>query len=380
MYNSIKYFNPQVKLMTKIKMKKLMAIILCIIVVIALAAGIIIAVMTHNMNKIPVMTFEEMLRYTTADNEDAIITVGIINNGKISYTVYGKDGAVLPQKEYTYEIGSVTKTFTCSLLCKAVYDGKADFSDSIDKYIELPDGNYYPSLEKLVTHTSGYKGYYFDRQMANNFFHGRGNDFYGIKTDTLNKQISENILEDKACPFSYSNFGLAVVGNVLESIYDVNYTNLINEFISSELKLSHTRISDGTGDLSGYWQWSENDAYIPAGAVLSTISDTMSYVNLHMTEALPYLAMGHEPLAYGATPPQYEKIGLRADVIGTGWMIDEKNGVIWHNGATSNFNSYVGFDKKNQIGVVILSNLPPNYRIPATIMGPKLITDLQAKK
>lgn len=366
--------------MTKTKRRKLMLIAVCVIAVIALAAGIFFAVTAHQMNKIPKMSFDEMLRYTAGGNDKAVITVGIIKDGEMSYTVYGKDGEVLPQKEYTYEIGSVTKTFTCSLLCKAVYDGKADFADSIDKYIELPDGNYYPSLEKLVTHTSGYKGYYFAPQMADNFLRGRGNDFYGIETATLDKQISERIVEDKVYPFSYSNFGLSVVGRVLESIYGKTYTELMTEFISSELKLENTRISDGTGDLSGYWQWSENDGYMPAGAIVSTISDVMTYTNLHMTEALPYLKMGHEPLADGVTPPQYEKMGLRADSIGTGWIIDERNGIIWHNGATSNFNSYVGFDKENQIGVVILSNLPPNYRIPATIMGPKLITDLQTEK
>lgn len=366
--------------MTKIRRKKLVIIAVCIITVIALAIGIFFAVTTHQMNQISKMSFEDMLLYTTGGNDNAVITVGIIKDGKMSYTVYGKDGTVLPQKEYTYEIGSLTKTFTCSLLCKAVYDGKADFADSIDKYIELPDGNYYPTLERLITHTSGYKPYYFDKQMADNFLHGRGNDFYGIGTDSLNRQISEHIMEDKIYPFSYSNFGLSVVGSVLESIYGDSYTNLMTDFISSELKLENTRISDGTGDLSGYWEWSENDGYKPAGAIVSTISDVMNYTNLHMTEALPYLSMGHVPFAEGVTPAQYEKMGLRADSVGAGWMIDEKNGIIWHNGATSNFNSYVGFNKENQIGVVILSNLPPSYRIPATIMGPKLIMDLQSEK
>jgi len=56
-----------------------------------------------------------------------------------------------------------------------------------------------------------------------------------------------------------------------------------------------------------------------------------------------------------------------------GWMIDNKNGIVWHNGATSNFNCYIGFDKENQTGVVILSNLPPDYRVPATVMRVELL-------
>ncbi len=58
-------------------------------------------------------------------------------------------------------------------------------------------------------------------------------------------------------------------------------------------------------------------------------------------------------------------------------MIDNQNKVIWHNGATSNFNSYIGFDKENQVAVVILSNLSPNYRVPATVMGIELLTSLR---
>ncbi|MCK9223308.1 MAG: serine hydrolase [Limnochordia bacterium] len=78
-----------------------------------------------------------------------------------------------------------------------------------------------------------------------------------------------------------------------------------------------------------------------------------------------------------ATTKSLQAMGIRMDAVGIGWMIDEKNGLIWHNGGTSVFNSYLAFDKRRRIGVVILSNLPPGYRIPATVMGSKLIRVLQ---
>ena len=59
-------------------------------------------------------------------------------------------------------------------------------------------------------------------------------------------------------------------------------------------------------------------------------------------------------------------------------MLDHENGIVWHNDGTRNFNSYVGFEKK-QIAVVILANLAPNYRIPATVMGARLMATLQAE-
>ena len=64
------------------------------------------------------------------------------------------------------------------------------------------------------------------------------------------------------------------------------------------------------------------------------------------------------------------------DAMASGWVIDKENKIIWHNGATGNYNSYIGFNKEEQIAVVILSNLSPRYRIPATVMGVALLKSM----
>jgi len=51
------------------------------------------------------MTFDEMMTYTTEENKDAVITVGIIQDGKITYDVYGQNGIKLTPVEHIYEIG-----------------------------------------------------------------------------------------------------------------------------------------------------------------------------------------------------------------------------------------------------------------------------------
>ena len=50
-----------------------------------------------------------------------------------------------------------------------------------------------------------------------------------------------------------------------------------------------------------------------------------------------------------------------------------KNDIIWHNGGTTAYNSYMGFYKDKSKGVVILSNLSPNEKISATVIGAKLL-------
>lgn len=61
----------------------------------------------------------------------------------------------------------------------------------------------------------------------------------------------------------------------------------------------------------------------------------------------------------------------------TSYTVYGENGVIGHNGGTGNYNSYLGFSIDKNVAVIILSNLAPNYRIPATVLGVKLLDELE---
>lgn len=335
---------------------------------------------SYKMKQIPELTFEEALNYTTDANQNAVITVGIIKNGKSVYTVYGENGKVLPQQLHTYEIGSVTKTFTASLVAKAIEEGKLSLSDTIDQYLQLPQKDYYPTIERLLTHTSGYKAYYFESPMISNFF-SRKNDFYRITKDMLLTKTADIELKDKDYPFHYSNFGYAVLGLVLEEIYQEDYTTLVNRYTQEDLALHNTRISDGNRDLANYWDWNEQDAYLPAGAIMSDVSDMLDYAKMQLEGAPSYFKKEHKALqVIDASTQVYIDMDIRMDEIGMSWIIDSKHNIIWHNGATGNYNSYLGFNTDTGTAVVILSNLPPNYRIPATVLGTKLLLSLQPSK
>lgn len=379
--SKIRIINKSVRgdVMKKLKWgkKKILKGVLVIVLVIAFGFGGYCIYGLQKINELSSMKYKEMIDYTTKDNEEAVITVGIIQNEKMTYEVYGENGIILSPEEFTYEIGSITKTFTTSLLCKAISEGRISLDDSIDEYLNLPKKSYYPTIQRLVTHTSGYKGYYFEKPMISNFLH-KENDFNGISEEMLIERLGRINLNNSDYSFEYSNFGMATLGTVLEQIYDEDYTTLMNDYISEDLGLINTKLSDNSGNLKKYWEWSESDAYMPAGAILSNITDMMKYVQLHMDQKPNYLSIAHEALTeVNATTSSYEKMGIRTDAVGVGWMIDNENNIIWHNGGTENYNSYIGFDKENQIGVVILSNLPPNYRIPATVIGIEILNSLQ---
>lgn len=357
------------------KKKKIISAVALVLVLVIGLGGFSIYGSTQ-MAKLPNLTFKQSLEYTTKNNPDAVITVGIIKDGESSYKVYGNNGKELAAVPHTYEIGSLTKTFTASLISKAISEGKIDINATIDEYLPLEKENSYPTIEALLTHTSGYDGYYFDSAMLLNAPIGR-NDFYGITKESVLHRANNLSVYSEDRSFNYSNYGYALLGLVLESVYGTDYTSLVNGFVRDELGMKNTMISTMDGDLDNYWAWKENDAYLSAGALTSDISDMLLYAQMQLDNN-SYLAASHEALkTINASTASYEAMGIRMDEIGMAWIKDAENGIIWHNGGTGNYNAYLGFSIESGTAVVILSNLSPSYRIPATVLGVKLLKELK---
>lgn len=359
--------------------RKKWKILLITVLSAAVCAGLALSALSiygkYQMSKIPALSFLEALEYTTRGKADAVITVGIIQNGAASYTVYGENGKELPRELHTYEIGSLTKTFTAAMVSKAVAEGKMDLDATLDQYLSLPEGNVYPTIKELLTHTSGYKGYYFETPMISNFLTGK-NSFYGVTKAMVAQKAGQLSMPGEHYPFNYSNYGYAVLGLALEEVYGVDYAAVMEQFIS-DLGLTHTQFPSQSGDLGNNWDWDEKDAYLSAGGLTSDIHDMLAYAQLQLEEA-GYWGDSHRSLKeINASTEQYQTMGIRLDEIGMAWIIDRENHIIWHNGGTGHYNCYLGFDPETEAAVVVLSNLPPNDRIPATVLGIKRWNELR---
>ena len=361
--------------MNKTKKKKLLLVLMIILIIAAVSFGGYTIYGNNQMKKIQGLTFQEALVDTLKDNENAVITVGIIQDGHSSFSVYNKDGAELPGEEHIYEIGSLTKTITAALIEKCIEQGKISLDDTVDMYLNLPAANNYPTIRQLVTHTSGYKPFYFESPMIGNYL-SRRNAFCGITDEMIQNRLSKLSTSNDTYTFNYSNFGFSVLGLILESVYGEDYTTLVNRFVKDELGLNNTKISDGSGDLDNYWDWQEGDAYLSAGGLTSNISDMLAYAQLQLSDK-GLFAVCHEKLAaINVSNDSYLKMGIRLDAIGMSWIIDNADGIIWHNGGTGNFNCYLGFQPETGTAVVILSNLSPSTNISATVLGVKLMMEL----
>ena len=325
---------------------------------------------------------ESLINDYTQDKEDVKLTIGVLKGDQTSYKVYGMNSKVIDPIPYEYEIGSISKTMTTSMLCKAVGEEKIVLEDAISKYLELESNTYFPTVLSLATHTSGYADYPFDNSsysqeeleaITKSFYEERKNIYQGMNSAFILNKIESHILEDKGYEWEYSNFGFAVLGTVISEVYHRPFKPLMDEFIQKDLKLKNTRVGDGTGNLNSYWTWNQDDASIAAGGLVTTVTDLLKYGEMHLEEEPSYLALSHEI---------YENIDEN-NAVGLGWMIDTETGYLWHNGGTSNCTSFLGIDKEHHTVVVILSNYSAKEGTEdeeaLDILGYLLLEDLSAK-
>ncbi len=369
----------------RISKKRIMAVILVAAVLLLAAVGIWYAIAlrsTHELLARTVdMSFDELMEEALANKKGACVTVGVLKDGLMSYEVYGEDAKRLEQTEYRYEICSITKTMTAALVGRAVLEGRLQLTDTIDKYLELPAGKVYPTIESLLTHTSGLDGEYYEWSMLPYLFHQEKNPFRGITDETILREYNDVKLEkDKEYGFNYSNYSFALLGLVLEEVYEEDCTSLLNDYLADELAMKDTYVSNGDADFEGNWQWEDGDAYIPAGAVVSNITDMLLYAQIQLG-ADPVLTLCHQPLEQIDASDEWDRMaGLGMDEIGMSWMIDTENGIIWHNGGTGVHSSYLGFCPEKNTAVVVLSNLSQDEDIQMTTIGFKKLLEVSSIK
>ena len=93
-----------------------------------------------------------------------------------------------------------------------------------------------------------------------------------------------------------------------------------------------------------------------AGALRSTANDMLKFVaaNLGLTKSdlWPAMQLAQAPRHEASSP------AMPDTQIGLCWHVSNQFGteVIWHNGGTGGYHSFIGFDQKNRRGVVVLSN------------------------
>jgi len=184
---------------------------------------------------------------------------------------------------------------------------------------------------------------------------------YYDQTD-LNNYI-ENFLhieKDLKGNYLYSNLGVGILGYTLSKIYDLSYQQLFQENIFLKYNMPSTTFKinmlnkvlipglDGQGNEVSNWDFS---VLAPAGGILSNVEDLAKYVINQFDDSNEEFKLMRKKTI---------KIDNQFDM-GLGWHIinssESKDKLYTHSGATGGYTSSMLVDLKNQIGVIILSNV-----------------------
>lgn len=310
---------------------------------------------------------KESVRKRIENGQSVGMVIGFIDSrGKREYFNSGtiRLGGDKPVNEFSiYEIGSISKVFTCITLADMVLNDELKLDDFAEKYlpesVKMPSRNKIKiSLEHLATHTSALA------RMPTNFHPADpGNPYADYTVEDmyeflsgykLNRGIGEK--------YEYSNLGMGLLGHILSLKAGIEYEQLITKRICDVLGMKSTvitftsklkeRLAIGHNSAGEVPNW-DIPTFAGAGAIRSTAKDMLTFLAANMggknSKLSEAMKMTH---LVRVSASKTMKIGL-------GWHIrdNEKTQIIWHNGGTGGYRTFCGFIKDKKIGVVVLSNM-----------------------
>jgi CubicO group peptidase (beta-lactamase class C family) len=305
-----------------------------------------------------------MLRYLVEDGEAKGIVLGLLEaDGSTRVLSHGSAGAgarpLGPQT--TFEIGSLTKTFTGTLLAEMVARGEVALSDPVARHlpaaVRVPSrGGRQITLRDLATHRSGLPRWPDNHGAATSSQH-----FGDYTVEQLYAFLSGHSLRrDPGTEFEYSNLGFGLLGHALARAGGRSYPELVRERILAPLRMQATGFPgardewmakghDEQGTVVPHLQLTE--ALAGAGAIRSTVQDMLVFLKANVTPAGTAVSR--------AMQATHEVQGvLPRGGIGLAWSVADERGrrLLMHNGATQGFQSQIGFDPRSRVGFVLLTN------------------------
>ena len=288
------------------------------------------------------------------------IIVGAVDGGTTTIYTAGTSGTGRPIDEHTlFEIGSVTKTFTATILASMVRDGSVSLDDPVAKY--LPAGVTVPerhgkkiTLLNLATQHSGLP------RLPTNLDITHTTDPYATYTVAQMYAFLSHykLTRDPGAQFEYSNYGVALLGQALANRAHTSYADLLRKRVLDPLGMHDTSLAlsaeqrtrfaaGGTVDGDAAPPWTITLAIAPAGGIHSSMADMLKYLRCNM---------GQGPLAKTCLFAQQPRDTFPGNHIGLIWWTGDTRHIVHHGGDTAGYHASIAIAPDRTRGAVVLAN------------------------
>jgi CubicO group peptidase (beta-lactamase class C family) len=305
-----------------------------------------------------------------AQRKNLAAVIGILQGNCASIHGFGQiDGTEEPLGDTTiYEIGSITKVFTSVLLACLVNQESVKLEDSVVHLLpELPQFPPAITLKHLATHTAGLPR--LPRNLWWSVLKNSSNPYAAYMPEHLLAYLRNFKRAGKIGQFSYSNLGVGLLGHILERVTHLSYEQLIKRYITQSIGLVDTcitltpeqqgRFAPGhtcAGKRTANWDF---PTLAGAGALRATGQDLLRFLDANIDTEIDHLKQAFALCQTTQTPG--ERFNNPAFIGGgLGWFLVKLPGceepLLWHNGATGGYQSYLGLLKARRLGVVVLAN------------------------
>ncbi len=286
--------------------------------------------------------------------------LGVWSGGRATVTPYGvlstRTGQAT-QADSVFQIGSITKTWTATMIAQLVEEGRASYDATVSRLLPgtrlgRDDASERITVRHLLTHSSGLDGDVFDDT-------GRGDDCVE-KYVALLADVGRTF--EPGAAYSYCNSGYVVLGRIVEVLDGRSWDESLRERLVGPLGLRDTVTLPEEAILRApalghhapphavtpYDTWMLPRALGPAGLVTCSAADLLTYSRMHLDR--PRTAMWEEQLPI---PGHHQFSG-----IGLSWRVGEWDGVrvLAHDGGTVGQSARLRLVPERDFAVCLLTN------------------------
>jgi CubicO group peptidase (beta-lactamase class C family) len=319
----------------------------------------------NQLSEIPEDYKKILFDYSKTFPDQTQISVAVIKNGKTSfYGIIRKNDTLntIDNHQKLFEIGSVTKLFTATILAQLVLEKKLELEDNVNRFYNFPFKNDIKlSFGMLANHSSGL--YRIPKNLEENI--EENNPYKNYAADKLEDYLQNSLILENASGknYGYSNLAFGLLGFTMAKEEKTTFQKLLQKRIFDKFEMNNSFTNVTSAEKSGKLikgldkdgketsQW-DFDALSGCGSAVSSVQDLAKFSLAQFNSSNKDLQLTQIPTF---TKDQKTKIGLAWHI----YKDDSQGKLLWHNGGTGGYSSSLLLNPKTKNGVVVLSNVAP---------------------